>query len=64
VFCSGLYFVLSNRILGGTTLPNSRFGQGGGNSISLNGWGFILLGLAICAFPVFELIKRTIKRKP
>lgn len=63
IFCFGAYLVASNAILKGTTLPNSRFGRGGGNTVFVNAYGLIIIGVAISIFPTFQLIKRGIRKR-
>ena len=63
IFCSGAYLVISNNILIGETLPNSRFGEGGGNTVFVNGYGLIIIGIAMSIFPTYQLIKRGRRKK-
>ncbi|MFL5740499.1 MAG: hypothetical protein ACJ75B_09810 [Flavisolibacter sp.] len=58
----GLYLVLSNSSLPGRTLPNERFGQGGGNSVFLNGYGLIIIGIGISIFPSLQLMKKIVRK--
>lgn len=62
VLFAGLYFAISKTILHGTTFAG-KYGQGGGNSVVLNGWGVAIIGALICVFPVLQLIKSSIRKK-
>jgi hypothetical protein len=57
----GLWLTISNTLASGTTLP-SKYGQGGGQQIILNGPFTIIIGILICIFPSFQLIRKAIKK--
>jgi len=57
----GLWLTVSDTLASGTTLP-SKFGQGGGQHIILNGTSVIIIGILICVFPSIQLILKAIKK--
>ncbi|MEP7237441.1 MAG: hypothetical protein ABI685_06245 [Ferruginibacter sp.] len=58
----GIYLIAVNQSANGTTFPG-RMGTGGGKPISINGPAILIIGLLICIFPVYQLIKNNRGRK-
>ena len=61
IMIAGLYLFIKENNAYGISLPG-KYGEGGGNSIILNGISTIVIRLLICLFPAYQLIKQK-KRK-
>ena len=58
----GFYLTITKSKASGLTLP-SRFGEGGGQTRIVIGPGSIIIGLGICVFPIYQLIKNKFVKK-
>ncbi len=58
---TGLYLIVNNEAATGITLPG-RSGIGGGKPISINGPSTLIIGLVVCVFPIYQLIKISKKK--
>ncbi len=58
----GLYLIITNNAATGVTLPN-RSGEGGGQTRIVSGPGAIVVGLGICVFPAYQLLKKKFVKK-
>jgi hypothetical protein len=53
----GVYLIFSHRLAQGITLPG-RTGQGGGQFVTLNGVSVAVIGLLLCIFPLYVLVRK------
>ncbi len=58
----GLYLFIRNDFAIGRSLP-SKYGQGGGERLIVNGSFTLFVGVIICIFPIYQLIKHSIRKK-
>jgi len=59
---TGLYLLITKQMVDAVTFPG-RWGSGGGKPFNLTGSSLTLVGLVICVFPVYQLIKRVRQNK-
>lgn len=57
----GINLVFTNTIPHGTTIPTKY--QAGGKDIFVTGKTTIFIGAALCIFPVYQLVKKSLKSK-
>ncbi len=58
----GLYLFFNDTIANGFSV-RTRSGRINGTQFSINGTGAIILGLAVCILPIYQLIKQRKKNK-
>ena len=58
----GLYLIITAQNANGITFPG-RSGIGGGKPISINGISALIIGLSICVFPIYQLVKNNKRKK-
>lgn len=59
---AGLYLLITERVANGETFPG-RLGRGSGNPTSISGQFTLAIGLMICLFPIYQLIKESKRSK-
>ncbi|MEP6950748.1 MAG: cation transporter [Ginsengibacter sp.] len=62
IFFIGVYLTLTSNVGIAHSLPG-RYGEGGGQTLIVNGLFTLLFGLIICIFPAFQLIKQSFKKR-
>ncbi len=54
----GVYLIIEGEIMAGKAFSNGRLGPAAGTPIILNGPTLTIIGLIICIFPTYQLIKQ------
>lgn len=62
IFFIGMYLTLTNNVGIAHSLPG-RYGEGGGQTLVVNGLYTLFFGFIICISPAFQLIKQSFKKR-
>ena len=57
----GFGLIVSKTFARGVSLPD-RYGRGGGQNVVLNGSCTVIIGVLLCLFPLWQLIKKKISK--
>ena len=59
----GVYLLIEGEVMTGKAFSNGRVGPAAGTPIILNGETLTIIGLLICVFPTYQLIKQKSRTK-